>query len=98
MQDVHWPSGLFGYFPSYTLGHLYAAQYFDKANSELGNLDDQFTRGEFSNLRQWLRENVHSAGAAFRPKDLLRRVTGDDIRPGVLIEYLETKYRCLYEP
>ena len=92
MQDVHWPSGLFGYFPSYTLGHLSAAQFFCRANAELGDLDEQFTRGEFSHLRRWLRERIHSSGASFRPKDLLRRITGEDVNPGVLIEYLETKY------
>ncbi len=96
MQDVHWGSGLIGYFPSYTLGHLYAAQLFHHAKTELGDLDDQFSRGEFSQLRRWLREGIHSAGASLRPKELLRRVTGEDINPGILTEYLESKYGRIY--
>ncbi|MDQ7782095.1 MAG: carboxypeptidase M32 [Desulfomonilaceae bacterium] len=96
MQDVHWPSGLFGYFPGYTLGHVYAAQFFHRAKEELGDLDEQFSRGEFSHLRGWLRHRIHSAGATFRPHDLIRRVTGEGINPLILVEYLETKYEGLY--
>ena len=68
LQDVHWSSGAFGYFPTYSLGNLYAAQFFEKAEQDLGDLHDMFRRGEFLPLRDWLRTNIHrKAGATRRP-------------------------------
>jgi len=96
MQDVHWSSGAIGYFPTYTLGNLCAAQFLDAARRELGNLGDLFRRGEFAPLLGWLREKIHSQGSRFLPQDLLGRVTGQDLNPGYFIEYLERKYGSLY--
>jgi carboxypeptidase Taq len=96
MQDVHWPSGLFGYFPSYTIGHVYAAQLYAQAEKELGDLNEQFARGDFSPLRTWLREHVHSLGAILSPRELIRNVTGNSVDPHSLITYLETKYENLF--
>lgn len=96
MQDVHWFSGLIGYFPTYTLGHLYAAQLFLQAERELGDLEEQFVHGEFAPLRGWLREHVHAQGSRFRPRELIERITGESLNPKRLIEYLEAKYTRLY--
>src|SRR5204862_6776309 len=62
LQDVHWSSGAFGYFPTYSLGNLYAAQFFEKAQQDLGDVQAMFRRGEFLPLREWLRTNIHSHG------------------------------------
>ena len=96
MQDVHWSSGSIGYFPTYTLGNLYAAQFFNRAEKDLGDLDSFISRGEFEPLLEWLRKNIHSHGSAYLPRNLLIRATGEDLNPSFLIDYLENKYKVLY--
>ncbi len=64
LQDVHWSGGAIGYFPTYTLGNLYAAQFFEAARRDLGDLDAMFARGEFRPLLDWLRRNIHAHGSA----------------------------------
>jgi carboxypeptidase Taq len=95
MQDVHWAAGLFGYFPSYTRGHVYAAQLYAQAEKELGDLDDQFARGDFAPLRKWLCENIHGQGSRLVSRELIRNVTGVTADPSILMNYLETKYGSL---
>jgi carboxypeptidase Taq len=96
LQDIHWSAGLIGYFPTYTLGNLYAAQLFTRAEEELGGLDEPFTRGDFAGLLGWLRERVHRHGHRCRPATLIERVTGSppDHRP--LVHALRRKYGDLY--
>jgi carboxypeptidase Taq len=96
LQDIHWSAGLIGYFPTYTLGNIYAAQLYEAARAELGGLDDAFARGDFHGLLGWLREKVHRQGQRHRPATLIERVTGSrpDYRP--LIEGLRRKYSELY--
>lgn len=96
MQDVHWGSGLVGYFPTYTLGNLYAAQLFAKAEEELGDQEIGFAKGEFAPLLDWLREKIHEPGGTHLPKDLIRHATGSDLDPSYFIRYLEKKYGALY--
>src|SRR5262249_29220939 len=75
LQDVHWSLGGIGYFPTYTLGNMYAAQLMEAARRELGGLDDDFRRGEFGRLKGWLNTNVHAAGSRWRAAELCQRVT-----------------------
>ncbi len=96
LQDVHWSAGLFGYFPTYTLGNIYAAQFFARAAEEVGGLDERFARGEFSPFLQWLRDNIHSQGSRYRPRDLVRRVTGEGLNSRFLQDYLNSKFKDLY--
>jgi carboxypeptidase Taq len=96
LQDVHWSAGLFGYFPTYALGNLYAAQFFAQAKQELNNLDNQFRHGEFGELREWLRLNIHTHGRRFTPAQLAQRITGKPLSHIPLIEHLTTKYGELY--
>ncbi len=96
MQDVHWSSGAFGYFPSYALGNMYAAQFYAKAEKELGDLQEMFAAGEFSPLLGWLRQNVHSQGSRLLPRDLVKAATGDELHADYLISYLEGKYKKAY--
>lgn len=96
MQDVHWSSGSIGYFPTYTLGNLNAAQFFAKANEQITDLEDQISRGEFGELLGWLRKNIHSHGSRYLPRDLIRHVTGEDLDSKYLIGYLNRKYGEIY--
>src|SRR3954453_18311511 len=73
LQDIHWSAGLFGYFPTYTLGNLYAAQLFARADRDLGDLAAALARGEFSGLLGWLREKVHRQGHRYRATQLVER-------------------------
>jgi carboxypeptidase Taq len=97
LQDGHWADGLLGYFPTYTLGDVFAAQLFARAELELGNLDEQFTRGDFAPLVHWLGERVYRQGARYPSTRLVEVVTGSppDHRP--LVRALEAKYGALYE-
>lgn len=96
LQDVHWSAGLIGYFPTYTLGNLYAAQFFAKAREDLGDLDSQFARGDFSQLLDWLRKNIHGHGQRYRAEDLVKKVTGKPLSHQPLMEYLNAKFSELY--
>jgi carboxypeptidase Taq len=96
LQDIHWSMGGLGYFPTYTLGNLYAAQFMDQARRDLGDLDADFRRGEFGRLKGWLNEKVHRPGQRFPAADLCRRVTGQPLSHQHLIRYLQRKYAPLY--
>ena len=76
LQDIHWSEGLIAYFPTYTLGNVYAAQLFDAAGRALGPLEDAFAKGEFLPLREWLRENIHRHGKRYDATALIERATG----------------------
>jgi carboxypeptidase Taq len=88
LQDVHWGVGLMGYFPTYTLGNLMAAQLWERLGEDLGDLDGQIERGQFGPLREWLREHVHRHGRKFPPRELLQRVTGSELRVEPFLDYL----------
>ncbi len=96
LQDVHWSFGGLGYFPTYTLGNLYAAQLMDAARRDLPGLDNDFRRGDFSRLKGFLNEKVHAAGMRWRAEELCRRVTGQPLDPAPLVRYLRDKYAPLY--
>lgn len=91
LQDVHWSCGLFGYFPTYTLGNLYAAQFAAAAGRALGDLDGMLAAGEFGPLRQWLRSNVHEHGRRYSPAELCERATGAPLSSEPFLDYLEQK-------
>ncbi len=97
LQDVHWSSGAFGYFPTYSLGNLYAAQFFEKAQQDLGDVHEMFARGEFSPLREWLRTNIHEHGRRYPAADLARRVTGQPLSHDALMRHLRHKFGPLYD-
>jgi carboxypeptidase Taq len=96
LQDVHWSGGSFGYFPTYTLGNLYAAQLFETILEQIPDLYDQFERGEFAALKAWLNENLHRHGALYPPAELCERVTGKPLSAEPLLRHLEAKFRPLY--
>jgi carboxypeptidase Taq len=96
LQDIHWSFGGIGYFPTYTLGNLYAAQFMETARADLPDLDADFSRGDFSRLKGWLREKIHSQGQRYRAAELCRRVTGRQLSHRPLIAYLREKFAPLY--
>ncbi len=96
LQDIHWSFGGIGYFPTYTLGNLYAAQFMEAARRDLGDLDDDFRRGEFGRLKGWLNANIHSQGQRWRAATLCEKVTGRPLGHEPLLDYLRGKYGSLY--
>ncbi len=96
LQDVHWSAGLVGYFPTYSLGNLYASQFFDQCQDDLGDLDILFREGDFLPLKKWLNENVHCSGQCFSGPKLAESVTGETISPTRLIKHLREKLAPIY--
>lgn len=95
LQDIHWSGGAFGYFPSYCLGNMIAAQLWETAQ-ETSGLQADFARGDFSRLLGWLRENVHAQGRRFTALELVRHVTGSELSPAPLLAYLKNRYATLW--
>jgi carboxypeptidase Taq len=91
LQDIHWGAGMLGYFPTYTLGNLMAAQLWRALSADLPDLDADIAAGRFEPLREWLREHVHRHGRKFTSRELLHRATGEDLRVEPWLEYLEGK-------
>jgi carboxypeptidase Taq len=92
LQDVHWSSGLLGYFPTYTLGNLNAAQLMRRAALDLPSLDADLARGEYGVLREWLRKKIHSQGLRHRPAELMQQVTGEATGSASHLDYLRKKF------
>lgn len=96
LQDVHWSGGTIGYFPTYSLGNLIAAQLWEKAESEMPDLRRNIAQGEFQPLLGWLRRNVHAHGSKYLPSELVQKITGSPIDANVCLKYLRTKYSEIY--
>ncbi|MCC6423929.1 MAG: carboxypeptidase M32 [Phycisphaerales bacterium] len=88
LQDIHWSGGMIGYFPTYTLGNLYAAQFFEQAKMDLSDLEGHFSRGDFVPLREWLREKIHSQGKRYSARELAQKITGQDLSAAPLMRHL----------
>jgi carboxypeptidase Taq len=96
LQDIHWSFGGLGYFPTYTLGNLYAAQFMDAARREMPEIESSFRRGDFTALKLWLNQKIHAPGMRWRANDLCERVTGSPLTHQPLMRYLREKYSPLY--
>lgn len=96
LQDIHWSLGTFGYFPTYQLGNLYAAQFFEAARRDLPDIDEQLARGELSPLRAWLQENIHRRGRRYRAGELVEHVSGRPLSHRPFMAYLKAKLSPLY--
>ena len=92
LQDIHWSIGYFGYFPTYQLGNVASVQIWERARADLGDVEEQFARGEFAPLREWLREHIYRYGSIYPPRELLRRLTGSELDPEPYLGYLRTKF------
>ena len=96
LQDVHWSGGMIGYFPTYTLGTLHAAQLFEAAKAAMPGIEDGFSRGEFRPLREWLNATVHRQGRRWLSDRLCVEVTGKPLSADPFMRHLEAKVRPLY--
>lgn len=96
LQDVHWSAGLVGYFSTYSLGNLYASQFFDQAREDLGDLDSMFRAGDFVPLKNWLNQKIHALGQCLSGPEIGESVTGEKISPTRLIRQLREKLSPIY--
>jgi carboxypeptidase Taq len=96
LQDIHWSGGMFGYFPSYSLGNLVAAQLYRQAVDERPGIPDEIRSGEFGSLLGWMQKKVHIEGAKYTPSELVQRITGGPIRTGPFLDYMQGKYTEIY--
>ncbi|WP_371261516.1 carboxypeptidase M32 [Bacillus sp. MUM 116] len=96
LQDVHWSFGGIGYFPSYSLGNLYAAQILRKIEQDLPDFYQHIGQGRFDYIQNWLKENIHQYGKLYTPNELIQKVTGEELNADYLVKYLEKKYSEVY--
>ena len=96
LQDVHWSAGLMGYFPTYTLGNLYAAQLMEAISLQLGNVDELLAVGEFRGILQWLRDKIHVHGRCLPPAELIKQASGQALSAKPLVAYLRKKLEVAY--
>ena len=96
LQDVHWSHGSFGYFPTYSLGSFYAAQFMSTAEKNIDGLTDKISRGETRPLLEWLRQQVHDKGRYYQSEDLCNEVTGETLNVSYFINYITGKYSKIY--
>ncbi|MGG3562540.1 carboxypeptidase M32 [Neobacillus rhizosphaerae] len=97
LQDVHWAGGSFGYFPSYALGYMYAAQFKHKMLEEIPHFNQLVEEGDLLPIKEWLTKNIHQYGKLKKPLEILRDVTGEGLNAEYLIEYLIDKYQKVYQ-
>ncbi|MDB5054766.1 MAG: YpwA [Bacilli bacterium] len=96
LQDVHWSSGAFGYFPSYALGNMYAAQMRNTLINRMPEFSANIEQGDLLPIKAWLVEQVYQYGKALTPAEIIMKVTGEELNPAYLVAYLEEKYKDIY--
>ncbi len=96
LQDVHWSAGLIGYFPTYSFGNLYSAQFYDKMKKDIPDIEKKISSGTFEEIREWLRKNIHTHGKTYKAGELVKKVTGENLSSSYFIEYLKKKYKEIY--
>ncbi|MEC0228335.1 carboxypeptidase M32 [Paenibacillus alba] len=96
LQDVHWSGGAFGYFPSYALGNMYAAQFTETLRKQLPNFDSLIAEGNLVPIKEWLTDKVYQHGKLLTPNEIIVQVTGEELNPDYLVSYLEEKYKSVY--
>jgi carboxypeptidase Taq len=97
LQDIHWSEGIIGYFPTYAIGNVLAAQLWRAAHADIESLDDEIGRGELGSLRVWLREKIHRHGRLLPPPELIEQAVGGPLDPAPMLEHLRAKYGALYD-
>jgi carboxypeptidase Taq len=97
LQDVHWSSGAFGYFPSYALGNMYAAQLRNTLLQRLPNFEELVKQGDLLPIKAWLVEQIYQYGKSLTPSEIMMQVTGEALNPEYLVTYLEEKYNAIYK-
>jgi carboxypeptidase Taq len=96
LQDIHWSHGSIGYFPTYSLGSFYAAQFYAKASTEIIGLENEIAKGNMKPLLDWLRVNVHQHGKMYSAQELCERITGEKLNFSYFMDYASKKYKAIY--
>jgi carboxypeptidase Taq len=96
MQDTHWASGLYGYFPSYALGNIYDGQIIEAITQKLPDWRKQLSEGKLNSINDWLKTNIHNQGNLYDPEDLIKKATGTELKTESYLNYLNDKYGNLY--
>ncbi|MGO4886443.1 carboxypeptidase M32 [Anaerobacillus sp. MEB173] len=97
LQDVHWSGGAFGYFPSYALGYIYAAQLKRAMDKDLPNFEQLLEEGTLAPIKEWMTKHVHQYGKMKKPLEILKDTTGEELNASYLVSYLENKYKSIYQ-
>jgi len=97
LQDVHWSGGAFGYFPSYSLGNMYAAQFMHILEQQMTDLWSQVEAGQLHPIKQWLTERIYQYGRMKSPQELVEEITDEPLNPAYLVNYLKDKYQDIYK-
>ena len=97
LQDIHWSQGGIGYFPTYSLGSFYAAQFMNSAKKEIGPLANSFASGDFTAFKNWLNTNIHQEGRLYTSEELCERVTGEPLNLKYFMQYIREKYSKIYQ-
>lgn len=97
LQDIHWSHGSFGYFPTYSLGSFYAAQFFRAAQQQVPVLDHDITAGRYDSLLTWLRSNIHVHGRMYTSNELCEKVTGEKLQFRYFLDYAREKFKGIYQ-
>lgn len=96
LQDIHWAFGLIGYFPTYSLGSFYAAQFFHQAKKDIPDLSEKIAKGENQDLLKWLREKIHVHGQFYTANELCQKITGEELNFTYFMDYVKEKYAAIY--
>ena len=96
LQDVHWSQGYFGYFPTYILGSIYAAQIYESLKREFPQIDREIEKGDFSRISEWLKEKIHKHGKKLLAEEIIKNACGEGLNPDCYIDYLRDKYLKIY--
>lgn len=96
LQDIHWSMGAMGYFPTYALGNLYAAQFFESFEKAHPYWKERVSKGELLFIKEWLKENLHKYGRQYTPHEIVKKITGRDLEEKPYVKYLNEKYKKIY--
>ncbi len=96
LQDVHWSQGSIGYFPTYILGSIYAAQLYEALKKEYPNIEKDIEKGDFMRIQQWLKENIHKHGRKYLADEIIKNTCGEGLNPDAYLDYLRKKYSKIY--
>jgi carboxypeptidase Taq len=97
LQDMHWSSGNFGYFPTYAIGSIYASQLFNKLEKEIPTIKNEIENGNFSNIVKWLKLNIYNKGRMKNSEEIIKNICGENLNSEVYLNYLKNKYYEIYE-
>ncbi len=92
LQDIHWAHGTIGYFPTYSIGTLFAAQLGEYIRRDIPDFNDKVLNGDFQPIKDWLREKIHKYGSIYPPKELIMKSFGEEINPEYFVNYVKSKY------